>query len=282
MLTRQARMRAPVVLAVFALACWWAGCAGPGSRGEATGRAKIEAAPGAAKGLTLDLGGGVAMNFAAIPAGKFMMGSPDSEKGRAKEEGPQHEVTLSQPFYMSATEVTQAQYAAVTGDQPPDPKEAAVPATGVSWEGAVAFCRKLSEKTGKAVRLPTEAEWEYACRAGTQARFSFGDADGGLGDYAWYGANSGFGTHPAGQRKPSAWGLYDMHGNVGEWCADWFGPYPAGPVTDPQGPPSGKQRIVRGGSWYYPADGCRAANRIRFAPGEGFPCIGFRVMVAAK
>jgi len=276
---RQAGMRAGAALAVLALACVWAGCAGPGSRSEAGAKAQPPAAPGAGQGLTLDLGGGVTMALAAIPPGRFMMGSPDSEEGREKEEGPRHEITISKPFYMSATEVTEAQYAAVMGIAPGGGKAAAKPVTGVSWQDAAAFCKKLSEKTGKAVRLPTEAEWEYACRAGSQARFSFGDADSGLSEYAWYGANSGLGTHPAGQKKSNAWGLYDMHGNVGEWCADWFGPYPAGPVTDPQGPASGKERVVRGGSWYYSADGCRAANRIRFAPGDGFPCIGFRVAV---
>jgi formylglycine-generating enzyme required for sulfatase activity len=134
-----------------------------------------------------------------------------------------HEVTISKPFYMGETEVTQAQYEAVMGTNPSHFKGATNPVECVCWDYATEFCKKLSDKTRQAVRLPMEAEWEYACRAGTATAFSFGDADSTIGDYAWYGANSGGTTHPVGQKKPNAWGLYDMHGNVWEWCADWFG-----------------------------------------------------------
>jgi len=152
----------------------------------------------------------------------------------------------------------------------------------VSWDDATEFCKKLSEKTRQAVRLPTEAEWEYACRAGSKTRFCFGDADEGLGDYAWYRANSGRTTHPVGQKKPNAWGLYDMHGNVWEWCADWYGDYPNGAVTDPQGPASGTYRVLRGGAWRGNSDFCRSANRGSGTPGGRSRIFGFRVVVSVS
>jgi formylglycine-generating enzyme required for sulfatase activity len=210
--------------------------------------------------LTLDLGNGVTMKLVLIRAGKFMMG----------EEGNQHEVTISKPFYMGVTEVTQAQYQAVMGANPSQFKGPTNPVDSVSWDDAVEFCRKLSEKTRKAVRLPTEAEWEYACRAGSKTRFCFGDTEEGLGNYAWYDANSSRTTHPVGQKKPNAWGLYDIHGNVWEWCADWYEDYPRGAVMDPQGAASGSQRVSRGGPWEGGIGLCRAAFRARDNPGHGF------------
>jgi formylglycine-generating enzyme required for sulfatase activity len=240
--------------------------------------------------LTLDLGGGVTMKMVLIRPGKFMMGSPDSEHGRGKDEAPQHEVTISKPFYMGVTEVTQAQYQAVMGRNPSSFKGPANPVDGVSWDEAAKFCKKLSEKTRQTVRLPTEAEWEYACRAGTQTAFSFGDDPSALGDYAWWAGNSDKTPHPVGQKKPNSWGLYDMHGNVWEWCADWYGEYPAGPATDPSGPATAGEpgmetsrgnRVLRGGSWHYiDARDFRCACRYRCDAGvpagrsdlEGFRC----------
>jgi len=228
--------------------------------------------------LTLDLGKGVTMKLVLIRPGKFMMGSPDSEQGRQGDEGPQHEVVITKPFYMGVTEVTQAQYEAVMGTNPSKFKGPTNPVDSVTWDEAVEFCRRLSEKTGKTVRLPTEAEWEYACRAGTKTRFSFGDSDSVLGDYAWYKSNSGGKTNPVGQKKPNPWGLYDMHGNVWEWCADWYGDYPKGAVTDPQGPAAGTSRVLRGGSLLYDPKYFRSASRIRLTPPDtrahdcGFRC----------
>jgi formylglycine-generating enzyme required for sulfatase activity len=230
----------------------------------------------------LDLGGGVTIKLVLIPAGKFMMGSPDSEQGRSKFEGPQHEVALSKPFYVGVTEVAQAQYQAVMGTNPSNFKGETNPVEMVSWTEATAFCKKLSEKSRHAVRLPTEAEWEYACRAGTATAFSFGDSDGALGDYAWYISNSSNTTHPVGQKKPNAWGLYDMHGNVWEWCADWYGDYPKGAVTDPQGAASGTYRVLRGGSWSHGAGDCRAARRYDGYPGTPRRSCGFRVVVSVS
>jgi formylglycine-generating enzyme required for sulfatase activity len=227
--------------------------------------------------VTLDLGNSVTMKLVLIRAGKFMMGSPDSEQGRKDNEGPQHEVVITRPFYMGVTEVTQAQYEAVMGTNPSQFKGPTNPVEMVTWNDAVEFCRKLSEKTRKAVRLPTEAEWEYACRAGTKTRFSFGDSDSMLGDYAWCGSNSGGKTNPVGRKKPNPWGLYDMHGNVWEWCADWYGSYSSGASTDPQGPGSGGQRVLRGGSWYYVESGYfRCARRNNFDPSRHYEYFGFR------
>jgi formylglycine-generating enzyme required for sulfatase activity len=200
--------------------------------------------------LTLDLGKGVTMKLVRIRPGKFMMGSPDSEQGRGNTESPQHEVVITKPFYMGVTEVTQAQYEAVMGTNPGQFKGPMNPVESVPWDEAVEFCRKLSGKTGKTFRLPTEAEWEYACRAGTKTRFSFGDSESVLGDYAWYKSNSGGKTNPVGQKKPNAWGLYDMQGNVWEWCADWLGPYSSKASVDPQGADPGGARVLRGGAWF--------------------------------
>ncbi len=227
--------------------------------------------------LTLDLGKGVTMKLVRIRPGKFMMGSPNSEQGRNGNEGPQHEVTISKPFYMAVTEVTQAQYEAVMGTNPSANKGPTNPVERVSWDDAVLFCRKLSGKTGKAFRLPTEAEWEYACRAGTKTRFSFGDSEGALGDYAWHKGNSSGASHPVGRKKPNAWGLYDMHGNVWEWCADWYGSYPTGTSTDPQGATSGDGRVGRGASWLgYDTPSVRCAYRSRDAPSNRNDNRGFR------
>jgi formylglycine-generating enzyme required for sulfatase activity len=228
-------------------------------------------------GLTLDLGKGVTMKLVLIRPGKFMMGSPDSEPGRASDEGPQHEVTISKPLYMGATEVTQAQYEAVMGTNPSKFKGPTNPVEMVSWDEAAEFCRRLSEKTRKTFRLPTEAEWEYAYRAGSKTRFPFGDSESALGDYAWYGSNSGGKTNPVAQKKPNAWGLYDVLGNVWEWCADWFGSYSSGASTDPQGASSGGLRVVRSGSWRNgDAERFRCAYRTNFAPVRRSEDCGFR------
>jgi len=232
--------------------------------------------------LALDLGKGVTMKLVLIRPGKFMMGSPNSEQGHADIEGPQHEVTISKPFYMSVTEVTQAQYQAIMGTNPSHFKGETNPVDTVSWNDATEFCKKLSDKTRQAVRLPTEAEWEYACRAGSRTRFCFGDAGEGLGEYAWYTVNSGGTTHSVGQKKPNAWGLYDMHGNLWEWCADWYGGYPEGAVTDPQGAASASKRVQRGGAWYHRPDTCRSANRSYVTADISTDHNGLRVVVSVS
>jgi len=241
---------------------------------------------------TVDLGGGVKMELVWVPAGSFQMGASDSEQDRFDNEGPVHTVELD-GFWMGKFEVTQEQYEAVMGQNPSYFKGAKNPVEAVSWNDATDFCRKLTDKVGRAsspasagrtFRLPTEAEWEYACRAGSTTRFCFGDSDGDLGDYAWYDGNSGRQTHPVGEKKPNAWGLYDMHGNVWEWCGDWYADYGAGSSKNPSSPSSGSDRVYRGGGWFYPARSCRSAFRSGDDPGrrnglQGF--LGFRAVVPA-
>ena len=241
---------------------------------------KPEPPPDAEK--QIDLGKGVTMKLALIPAGEFMMGSPESEKDRNVGEGPQHKVTISSGapgFYMGVTEVTQEQYEAVMGKNPSKFKGPKNPVNQVSWNDAAEFCKKLSAKTRGIVRLPTEAEWEYACRAGTKTRFYFGDSEKQLGDYAWYKENSDKKVHPVAQKEPNAWGLYDMHGNAWEWCSDWHGSYANAKAVDPQGPASGKDRVLRGGSWGDDAVSCRAARRLGRAPDDQDKTRGVRVVV---
>ncbi len=180
--------------------------------------------------------------------------------------------------------VTQAEYERVMGVNPSHFKNAGptVPVEKVSWEDAQEFCRRLSElpteqEAGHVYRLPTEAEWEFACRAGSKTKWSFGDSESSLGDYAWYGSNSGKKTHPVGQKKPNARGLYDMHGNLWEWCFDWYGNYVTTPVDDPTGTAAGSGRVYRGGSWSGSAGHCRSAYRSGFAPGYRSVDLGFRL-----
>ncbi len=231
----------------------------------------------------LDLGGGVKMDLVLIPAGKFLMGSPETEQERDTNE-TQHEVTITNPFYMAKCETTQEQYEAIIGGNPSSFKSPKNPVEQVSWDTAQTFCLKLSAKYGKAVRLPTEAEWEYACRAGTRTAYHTGDSVEDLARAGWYlnlnGAVSRS-THPVGQKAVNAWGLYDMHGNVWEWCQDWYGEYPAGSATDPQGAAQGALRVVRGGSRICVPPGCRSAYRNRSGPGSRNVDLGFRVVVGA-
>lgn len=219
--------------------------------------------------------------FVLIPAGSFMMGSPDSETGREGDETPQHPVTISRPFYMQTTEVTQGQWKRVMGKNPSLFSNCGndCPVENVSWMNVQVFISKLNrmEGTGK-YRLPTEAEWEYSARAGTTTRFCSGDSEDDLSRAGWYRGNSLLKTHPGGQKTPNPWGLYDMHGNVWEWVHDRNGNYPADSVTDPAGPSVGPHRLVRGGSWVSNDSGCRSANRLSSSPGEHDGSLGFRLL----
>jgi len=231
------------------------------------------AAPKAGEVLTA---GG--LKFAYIPAGQFVMGSATDEKGREEEETP-HKVTLGKAFYMGVTEVTQVQWKAVMGQRRGGFEGDALPVEEVSWKDATAFCEKLSAATGRKCRLPTEAEWEYACRAGAAGRFSGSDK---LDDLSWFDDNSEEKTHPVGTKKPNAWGLYDMHGNVAEWCADYYAvPYSLKETTDPTGPAQGSARVVRGGSWSSFERGCRCASRMNLNPAHQMKTVGFRVVLEA-
>jgi formylglycine-generating enzyme required for sulfatase activity len=227
------------------------------------------------------------MKLVLIPAGEFLMGSAESARAlpepQSEGEYPQHRVRLNQPFYLGVHELTQQQYERVMGVHPSYSKGPQHPVQNVSWDDAVKFCDTLSAlpeewAAGRTYRLPTEAEWEYACRAGTTTHYSFGDDPAVLGDYAWFQANASEGTHTVGQKRPNAWGLYDMHGNLWEWCADWFGEdyYEHSTVDDPTGPATGTVRMHRGGCWLAPASYCRSAYRFTYQPPHGI-LVGFRV-----
>jgi formylglycine-generating enzyme required for sulfatase activity len=298
------------------------------------------------KTMELTLADNVKMKLIRIEPGKFMMGSPEDEKDREDNEGPQHEVTLSKPFYMGVYAVTRGQFRAFvnatnhkTGPKFDDKWGSGVknkeiqheqrefnwqntgfeqtddhPVVNVHWHDAVAFCYWLSRKASKEVKLPTEAQWEYACRAGTKTRFSSGNADASLKEIAniadlslkprltnpikcpdedfvrrssaWFERvdwNDGYPfTAPVGRFKANAWGLYDMHGNVTEWCQDWYSAtyYKNSPKTDPQGPDSGEWRVARGGSWLCCPHWCRSAFRFYYDPTGCFSTSGFRVIVS--
>lgn len=240
----------------------------------------------------------IGMELVKLPAGVFVMGAPVNEEGRDEGEMPQHTVRIARPFYMGVYEVTQAEYEAVMGVNPCEGEDnskvgADYPVAWVSWSDAVRFCELLSSREGMSYRLPTEAEWEYACRAGTTTRFSFGDSDRDLDDYAWYGqADYRWGegnpeskgenyAHQVGQKLPNPWGLHDMHGNLYEWCSDWghLNYYELSPVDSPQGPAEGHERVFRGGFYGYEAWLCRSACRQRQPPDTWSADVGFRVVL---
>ncbi len=176
-----------------------------------------------AKEVAVDLGGGVNLDLVLISAGSFTMGSTRADKYAIGDERPSHRVQISKPFYLGKYLVTQQQWKAVMGNNPSQFQGLTNPVDNVSWNDCQKFLKTLNGKVGGgSFSLPTEAQWEYACRAGSTTRYCFGDKESQLGDYAWYEDNNGNKTHPVGQKKPNAWGLYDMHGNVWEWCADWF------------------------------------------------------------
>jgi formylglycine-generating enzyme required for sulfatase activity len=236
----------------------------------------------------------VPSNMVWIQAGQFVMGSPTNEVDRQSDEGPQTRVTLTRGFYIGRYEVTQGEYLSVIGSNPSYfTGDTNRPVEQVSWYDATNYCVQLTAQewtmgrlpTGWAYRLPTEAEYEYASRAGSTNRFSYGEDPGytQLGDYAWYSANSGGTTHSVGRKLPNRWGLYDMNGNVWEWCLDWYvGVLPGGSVTDPHlGLATGSNRATRGGGWGDDRSLCRSAFRSHSAPApfqaHGF---GFRVVLA--
>ena len=229
----------------------------------------------------------IGMEFVSIPAGEFMMGSPSDEddSGWDDGEGPLHKVTISNEFYLGKYEVTQKQWHEIMGNNPSYFTGDDRPVEQVSWNDVQKFIEKLNEKEGTdKYRLPSEAEWEYACRAGTTTRYSFGDDKSMLSEYAWYSDYSGDGTtHTVGQKKPNPWGLYDMHGNVYEWTQDkWYYEYDGydGAPTDGSAWESGSSvfRIHRGGDWYYGADSCRSASRGAGAPDDRRDGLGFRLL----
>jgi formylglycine-generating enzyme required for sulfatase activity len=288
---------------------------GDPTEGRGPGRARDEpdaqqhSEPSAAAALIVDLDNDVRMELAYIPPGRFTMGSNAGDR----DEKPPYRVRLTEGFYIGRHEVTRVQFAAfvqATGHKtvaesdglatvwtaaegyfekdgaswkaPGFPQTGEHPVVCVSWMDAKAFCTWLGQKTGKTCRLPTEAQWEYACRAGSTGKWCFGDNEGGLTEYAWYEGNSNDRTHPVGRKNPNSWGLYDMHGNVWEWCEDWYAGeyYRHSPREDPTGPAIGRDRVLRGGTWCGESDECRSAYRDGYAPTETFADTGFRVVIS--
>ncbi len=219
---------------------------------------------------------GVSFKMIVVKGGTFTMGCTSEQSGCDNEESPAHKVTLSD-YCMGETEVTQALWKAVMGRNPSKWTGDNLPVENVSWDDAQEFIRKLNQKTGRNFRLPTEAEWEYAARGGSQSRGYQYSGSNTLGNVAWYYGNSGSQTHPVKTKQPNELGLYDMSGNVWEWCADWYGSYSGSAQTDPAGPGSGSFRVFRGGGWSSSAGGCRVSFRDGYDPGDRFNNLGFRL-----
>jgi len=230
----------------------------------------------------------IGMRFVLIPAGTFMMGSTMTERGRDRDENF-HRVTLSHSFYMQTTEVTQDQWQVVMEDNPSHFSDCGgdCPVEKVSWHDVQRFIHRLNAiDEGNKYRLPTEAEWEYAARAGSKTAFFNGgiqitgcDLDSNLDRIGWYCGNSSYKTHRVSQKEPNSWGLYDMHGNVWEWCYDWYGDYPSHPLIDPLVPDDGLIRANRGGGHSDFARFCRSANRMRYMPFDRTDDLGFRLVM---
>ena len=221
---------------------------------------------------TVTLPGGAKMEMIWCGPGKFQMGSPSGESGRLSNE-PLHSVTLTRGFWLGKYEVTQGQWESVMRSNHSRFKNDDSPVENISWHDCEAFIKRVSASFGGKARLPTEAEWEYACRAGSSAPFS---GSGVLSEMAWYDENSDHQTHEVGRNKPNAWGFYDMHGNVLEWCSDWFSE-PKGDAVDPKGPPSGSFKVLRGGCWFFLGSDCRCAYRLKREPNLRNCIFGFRV-----
>ena len=247
----------------------------------------------------------IGMKLVLIPKGTFMMGSPFDEEGASNDEAL-HKVTISNEYYLGVYEVTQSQYEKVMGANPSEFKgslregdSSTRPVDNVSWVNAVVFCKKLSKlpeekKAGRVYRLPTEAEWEFACRAGSVTKYHFEEKltsasdyawlnlNMSVRDYAWFKLNSNEQTHPVGEKKTNAWGLHDMHGNVSEWCSDWYGEYPKDPVSDPTGPSQGEYKVFRSGSFDQDLAWCRSGKRGHVPPLFSWYSIGFRIALNSE
>jgi formylglycine-generating enzyme required for sulfatase activity len=247
------------------------------------GRRQAETAVtlGVPKEVSVDLGKKVMLKLILVPAGKFVMGSPATEKNRRDNE-VQHEVTITKPFYIGVYKVTQAQYSQIMGKNPSTYLGADFPVAATSWEDATEFCKKVSELTHRKVALPTEAQWEYMCRAGTATAYFFGDDPAPMDDYSWGVYNWGGRMHGVGQKKPNAFGVYDVHGLMWEWARGFYGAYDPAKKIDPEDPTAGSEHVARGGtyrSWHlFQRSAIRIGATIKKdAKQEGDDRFGFRV-----
>ena len=240
------------------------------------------------KDIIVTLPGRATMEMVSVEPGIFAMGSPSWEPGRNSDEGPQHEVRINEGFHLGKYEITQGQWESVMETRPWTGKKYALdnpdhPAVYISWNDLQEFIRRSNEGEGAEVyRLPTESEWEYACRAGMTTRWSFGDDEGRLGSYAWYRDNA-WNTeekhaHAVGLKLPNSWGLHDMHGNIWEWVQDGYGPYSGSRQVDPGGPASDSYRIVRGGGFVSRARHVRSSVRYRYSPDNRASNVGARLL----
>lgn len=220
---------------------------------------------------------GIKYNMVWVEGGTFRMGATSEQDGDAYDnEKPVHSVTLCE-YYIGKTEVTQALWKAVMGSNPSEFKGDNLPVENVSWYDCQEFIRKLNSLTGQNFRLPTEAEWEFACRGGNNSLgYKYSGSDS-IDNVAWYDGNSGDKTHPVATKSANELGIYDMSGNVEEWCCDWYGDYTSGAQTNPKGPESGSLRVRRGGSWNYYARGCRSSLRYGYGPSHRFNFLGLRL-----
>jgi formylglycine-generating enzyme required for sulfatase activity len=236
----------------------------------------------------LELAVNLTMRLRWVPPGRYFMGSPESEQGRGGDEGPPHRVKISQGFWLGEAPCTQEEWEAVMGETPSrfQDQSGRRPVEKVSWEDCARFCERLNRRhAGLGARLPREAEWEYACRAGTKSAYNDGSActepqgqDPALMKLGWFGENSEGRTHAVKELEPNRWGLYDLHGNVWEWCSDWYGPYGSEEQVDPRGPAEGQFRVIRGGGWFFNAGYCRSARRSGYSPGYRSDDLGFRLL----
>jgi formylglycine-generating enzyme required for sulfatase activity len=245
-----------------------------------------ERVPAKGRGLRVKIGRTLEMEFVAIPPGDFLMGAPESE-ARSFDELPQHAVSIGRPFYLGKYQVTRQQWKAVMGDDPSlFTGRMRIPVNDVSWKACKEFCRRLTRQLPRGgplreIRLPSEAEWEYACRAGSQAQYGFGDSEDDLGKHAWFEDNSDGGPHVVGSKRPNAWGLYDMHGNLYEWCEDVrHKDYKRAPCDGSAWTAVGSQkaRVLRGGAFCGGADNCRAAARLSCMPAATAITFGLRIV----
>lgn len=242
------------------------------------------AVPGVAAEQVIPIAEGVTLRFVPIAPGTYWRGSPVAEPGRDRDEGSAHEVTLTRGFFLGVHEVTQAQWTAVMGSNPAvfrrGPDAPRRPVESVSWADCQRFIARLNTLGVGRFRLPTEAEWEYAARAGSTARFPWGDDgnESAVHRHAWANSRSYAITHPVCEKPANAWGVFDLHGNVWEWCSDWYGPYAEGPQRDPTGPAEGREKVFRGGSWYDFPVSLRSANRHRHDPDGRYTAVGLRLV----